>query len=335
MEPMETIVGHDWAVGWLRRALARDTIHHAYCFTGPEAVGKQTLALAFARALLCTAPSAADRPCGVCSVCQKSMGGFHPDLRLVEPTTPTAALTVEQIRAVVHDAALSPIEARVKVFVIARMNQATTAASNALLKTLEEPPGHVVLILLSDRREALLPTIVSRCQVIGLRPLPRELVEQTLITRWQIPAARATLLARLSHGRLGEAVRLVQDGDAPSARTRQIDSLLQLLAAGRVQRLTTAAALAADEDSLLPTLVSWQSCWRDIWLCQTQHEAAIVNVDRASTWYDLAKRLPRTAVVSALQGVTHTADLLGRNVNTRLALEVLLLRLPFENGAIT
>ncbi len=330
----DTIVGHDWAVSWLRGALTRGTVHHAYCLTGPESIGKRTLALAFAQALVCSAPAVADRPCGTCRACRKSVAGSHPDVRVLAPNPPTAAITVEQIRSIVHDAALSPLEARYKVFVIARMNQATSAASNALLKTLEEPPAYVVVILLSERREALLPTIVSRCQVIGLRPLPPHQIEQALVTRWHIPAERAALLARLSHGRLGLAVRLAQDEAAWDARGQHIDALLQLLGAGRVQRLGYAATLAAEEDQVLPTLIDWQSCWRDVWLVQARCGEQIVNRDRAPALRALSTRLPNPQVAAALRAVTRTADLVGRTVNTRLALEVLLLRLPFMNGVM-
>lgn len=331
---MNTIIGHDWAVNWLRSALARGAVHHAYCLTGPPAIGKRTLALEVARTLLCTAPAGADRPCGACPACQKSAAGKHPDLRVLQPPSDAAALTVEQMRTVVHDAALSPLEGRYKVFVIAGMNQATAAASNALLKTLEEPPGYVVIILLSDQREALLPTIASRCQVIGLRPLPTQLIEQALVTRWQVPPARAALLARLSHGRLGWAVRLAQDDAAWTARGRQVDDLLRLVSAGRVPRLAHAAALAQDEAQVLPTLVTWQSIWRDVWLHQVQRGDRALNVDRAPTLCALAERLSPQEVTAALRAVGRTADLVGRNVNTRLALEVLLLRLPFTNGAM-
>lgn len=331
---MDTIIGHDWAVGWLRGALARGMVHHAYCLTGPPGVGKRTLALAFAQALLCTAPAGRDRPCGTCPACHKAAAGHHPDLRFLAPSPPTAALTVEQIRSVVHDAALSPLEARYKVFVIARMNQATTAASNALLKTLEEPPGHVVIILLSEQREALLPTIASRCQVIGLRPLPAHVIEQALVTRWHVPPERAALLARLSHGRLGHAVRLAQDRAAWEARRQQLEDLLRLLGTGRVPRLAHAATLASDEERLLPTLVNWQSFWRDVWLHQVRRGDRAVNVDCLVTVRTLAEQLRPPEVVAALGAVGRTADLLGHNVNSRLALEVLLLRLPFTNGVI-
>lgn len=332
---MDTIIGHEWAVGWLRSALARGTVHHAYCLTGPPAVGKRTLALAFARTLLCTAPEGSGRLCGTCPACRKSATGNHPDLRVLEPASPAAALTVEQTRSVVHDAALSPLEARYKVFILARMNQATAAASNALLKTLEEPPGYVVIILLSDRREALLPTIASRCQVIGLRPLAPQLIEEALVTRWHVPAERAALLARLSHGRLGQAVRMVQDETVWATRRQQLDDLLRLLGAGRVQRLAYAATLATDEAQVLPTLVNWQSFWRDVWLYQVQRGDRAIHIDQAARLQPLAGQLRQQEVTAALRAVGRTADLIGRNVNTRLALEVLMLRLPTMNGGMT
>ena len=108
------------------------------------------------------------------------------------------SIQIEQVRALQGDAALSPLEGRYRVFILREIERATPAAANALLKTLEEPPGHVVLVLTCVRRDLVLPTIVSRCQPLALRPLPIPQVEAALAERWQVPADRARLLARLS-----------------------------------------------------------------------------------------------------------------------------------------
>ena len=326
---MHNVIGHNWAVQWLRETLVNDQVRHAYCITGPANVGKMTLALGFGRALLCTAADPARRPCEACAACHKTAGGFHPDLRVIAPPADASALSVEMMReSVVREAALSPLVGQRKVFIIAQMHLATPAAANALLKTLEEPPAAVVIILLSDRGDALLPTLVSRCQVVSLRPAPQALIEQHLRTHHDLTAAEATLLARLSNGRLGYAKQMAADRAAWEQRRQQLDDLAGLLTASRVDRLTYAANLAGHADLVVATLHTWQSWWRDVWLCQHGAAAHAINVDRTALLTAQAQRLSAAQTRASLQMVRRTAQLLDSNVNVRLALDVLLLRLP-------
>lgn len=326
---MHNVIGHDWAVHWLRQTLVSDQVRHAYCILGPANVGKMTLALGFARALLCTASDAAARPCEACAACHKTAGGFHPDLRVIAPAADASAISVELIRdSVVREAALSPLTGQRKVFIIEQMHMATPAAANALLKTLEEPPAAVVILLLSERREALLPTIVSRCQVVSLRPLAQDLIEQHLRAQHGLSPAQAALLARLSNGRLGYAKLLAADRAALEQRSQQLDDLAGLLSAPRVERLAYAANLAAHGDQVAPTLHTWQSWWRDVWLYQQGAGARAVNVDRTADLAELARRVPLAQTRASLQMAVRTAQWLEGNVNVRLALDVLLLRLP-------
>lgn len=326
---MHSVIGHDWAVRWLRETLVNDQLRHAYCITGPANVGKMTLALGFARALLCTAPEITRRPCDACDACRRTAGGFHPDLRVISLPADANALSVETMReSVVHEAALSPLTGQRKVFIIPQMHLATTAAANALLKTLEEPPAAVVIILLSDRGDALLPTIVSRCQVLSLRPARQDLIEQHLVAQHSLTPAEAALLARLSHGRLGYAKRMAADRGAWEQRRQQLDDLAGLLTASRVERLAFAANLAGHTDQVAATLQTWQSWWRDVWLHQHGAAAHAVNVDRTTLLAAQAQRLSPAQARSCLQMVCRAVQLLDGNVNVRLALDVLLLRLP-------
>lgn len=326
---MHNVIGHDWAVQWLRQTLVSNQVRHAYCILGPANVGKMTLALGFARALLCTADDPLARPCEACAACRKTAGGFHPDLRLIAPAAEASVLSVELIRdSVVREAALSPLAGQRKVFIIENMHLATPAAANALLKTLEDPPATVVIILLTERREALLPTILSRCQVISLRPLAHEQIEQDLRARFDLAPAQASLFARLSSGRLGYARQLAIDRTAWEQRGQQLDDLAGLLTASRVERLAYAANLAAHADQVDAVLRTWQSWWRDVWLCQHGADAQVINVDRIALLAEQAQRVPLAQTRACLQRVVSTAQLLEGNVNVRLALDVLLLRLP-------
>ena len=151
-------VGHDWAVTLLRRSLAGGRVAHAYLFSGPPQIGKTRLALELAQALNCAQP---DPPCGRCPSCLKIARGTHPDVRLVEGEGAGGSLKIDQVRALQREAALAPYEGRYRVFILRQMDRATLEAANCLLKTLEEPPGHVVLGLTAVYPESLPLTIVS------------------------------------------------------------------------------------------------------------------------------------------------------------------------------
>ena len=316
------VVGHEWAVKLLQQALATGQLSHAYLISGPPQVGKTTLARACAQALLCTA---AEPPCGQCLACRKVQQNIHPDLYVVTPQT--ANLLIDQVRELQRQAALSPVEARHKVFILRQIEQATAPAANALLKTLEEPPAHVVLFLTLTEGEQTLPTVASRCQQITLRPLPTAQVAQALQEKWQAPPQRAELLARLSQGRLGWAVTMLNDAKAWSQRAQRLDDLLSLGSQNRVERMRYAERLSRQEDAI-GVLHLWSSWWRDVLLLQHGCEDQVANIDRLEVLRGQAGRYDEPQTRAFLEALTNTGRYLEQNVNAQLALELLLLRLP-------
>lgn len=324
-----SIVGHEWAVSWLQHSLAAGRFPHALLITGPAQVGKRTLALATAAALNCQGEP---RPCGRCRSCRKVAHGTHPDVRMVEAEAGKSGregiLKIDQVREMQREAALAPMEGRYKVFILRELERANLPAANALLKTLEEPPANVVLLLTSVRPHGLLPTIVSRCQVLALRPLPIPQVAEALAARWGANPQQAELLARLSAGRLGWAVERLADSRAWEERTRRLGELAQLLEAGRVARLAYAEALSRSPEAVLPTLTLWTIWWRDLLLIQQGLAEHISNVDQAATVAEQAARLSPPQVVDFLRRLRVATTQLNQNANVRLLLETLMLRLP-------
>ena len=336
------VIGHEWAVSALARSIATDRAAHAYLFTGPHAIGKTTLARALAQTLECTANN---RPCGKCSACQKIARDRHPDVQVIEgvpprydfdkdPPPPQRAsdserrtLRIKQIRDLEHTVSRAPFEGRWRIVILRCFEEAEEAAANAFLKTLEEPPSHTRLILTARDTSLLLPTIASRCQVLALRPLAPALVERTLIEK-SIDAERARLLAHLSGGRIGWALRAAQNPAMLDTRNECLDALTTVVHEGRAERLVRADALAKKSDDLPELLDFWLGWWRDVLLMQTGEGARVTNVDRANILQDHATRFSFEQVSRAVKSVRATARYLAQNVNARLAVEVLLLNLP-------
>jgi len=319
----------------LQRDVAQGRVRHAYLFTGPEGVGKRTLAAEFARALLC---KAAEPPCGQCRHCQLAARAEHADLLTVTPEISgkrvrAAKIKIEPVRRLIYDLTLKPVEAGRRVALLQDFDLANDEAQNALLKTLEEPPGNAVLLLTAERAEDLLPTIVSRCEVMALRPLPLRAVQDALVTRWDVPAERAGWLAHLSGGRLGWAVRMQSDGEALEARQARLDDLRRLLRASRVERMAYAEQLAKGGrlDRIQDMLDLWLGFWRDVLLASAGAEAPLANTDCEVEIRRLAEVVPPALAEQVLAALRQTGDWLEKNVNARLALEVMLLDWPRIN----
>jgi len=325
------VIGHTWAVDMLQRDLAQDRARHAYLFTGPAGVGKRTLATQFAHALLC--PNA-NPPCGQCRHCLLAARGSHPDLLTLEPTRTgrNAQIKVDPVREVIKALQLKPIEARRRVARVLNFHAANPQGMNAFLKTLEEPPGQAVILLTAERADDLLPTIVSRCEVVALRPLPWEQVREALITRWLVPAERADLLAHLAQGRLGYAVRLHGDDEALAARTQRLDDVQSLLTGNHVARFGYAERLAKegkeDGERIQAVLDLWLGFWRDVLLANTGAAGQWANPDRAADIQRVAQAVSPALARTVMVSLRRTGELLAKNANTRLALEVALLDWP-------
>jgi DNA polymerase-3 subunit delta' len=339
MSNWENIVGHGWAVEMLASGLANDRLGHAYLITGPEQVGKTTLARIFAQALNCEAAEA-ERPCGHCRPCKLIEVDRHPDVKFVSPEVSgrgKLTLKIEAIRQLQQDLNLSAYEARYKVAILERFDAATIGAANAFLKTLEEPPGKVVLLLTATDAEMLLPTIASRCRTLNLRPLPPDLIEISLATRWQVPAEKATLLAHLADGRLGWAVQAAEDGSILQTRAEQLSHLHDALAGRRATRFALADKLSRKPEVLPDLLKTWLSWWRDLTLLNQRQGKSIslllTNVDEVPRLEPLATAWSEQQINASLNQTNDALWQLERNANTRLVLENLLLIYPLPQPA--
>lgn len=339
MSMWETIIGHEWAVQLLAGAIHNDRVGHAYLITGPEQIGKTTLARTFAQALNCEAPPA-QRPCGECRTCRLIAANHHPDVRLLEPEVSgrgKLSIKIDEIRDLQQDLNLSAYEARTKVAVLKRFDAANLNAANAFLKTLEEPPANVVLLLTANDADTLLPTIVSRCRTIGLRPLPTDLIEQSLMTRWGVAADDAHLLAHLADGRLGWAVQASRNRAMREERRAQLAYLHEALDGRRVERFFLADKLARKPEELPDLLKTWLSWWRDLTLLAhgngrgargSSRGLRLSNIDERETLEGLRQRWSAGQIFASLKQTDLALWQLEHNANTRLVLENLFLTYP-------
>ena len=247
--------GQSSALGLVRRAVESERPPHALLLAGPPGVGKTTLALDLAAGLLCLADDPRDRPCRACAACHKIEHGNHPDLHIFRPEGAGQQIRVGQVQALAAELALLPLEGRFRVAIIEAAQRLNVDAQNALLKTLEEPPARVVLILAADDSASLLPTVVSRCARARLGPVAIESIAQLIVERGLSDAARAAAVARLAAGRPGVALALATRPESALVQARLAGALLDLLRADRRRRLSAQAELLADAAALGRTAV--------------------------------------------------------------------------------
>ncbi|MCA1899290.1 MAG: DNA polymerase III subunit delta' [Chloroflexi bacterium] len=327
------MLGHEWAVDMLRQHAARGNARHAYLFCGPPGVGRRTLALRLVQALNCPTPLASGDPCGACRDCKQIEAMRHPDLNVIQAQDNEGeikeggVLKVEQVREARRALTLKPYQAKYRAAIFLRFQEANESAANALLKTLEEAPAHAVLILTADVPEQLLPTIVSRCEILRLRPLPIGAIESDLIERG-LDEERARLLAHISGGRPGYARRLMDDPTVLEKREEYLNDLQTLLPAPRVEKFSYAERLSKDKDAMRQALLVWLSYWRDVLLRVAQADTPLINIDRNMEIEFLAGRLNLSSARRAVNRLEAALERMDKNVNSRLLAETLLLDLP-------
>ncbi len=269
-----SIIGHDRQVDILKRALAHDALAHAYLFSGEPGIGKRLTAHALAAALNCEAAGAGGG-CGVCPACRKVAGGIHPDVRIIMPESRDEQLLatlsskeagkasdeikIDQIRRAQESISLKPSEGRKKVLIVDDAETMNEASQNAFLKTLEEPPGESLIILITSMPQSLLPTIRSRCQALVFQPLPRHALADIIRGKRGLDEADAWFVAALSRGSLGRALEM--DVQKEKTDREQFFALWDGLGEMRHDEvLTLAEGVAKDRDGfdrLLDIGVEW------------------------------------------------------------------------------
>lgn len=331
------IEGHRAAKTVLERAVEIGRIHHAYLLVGPRGVGKATAAKAFAAALNCEKrPDDAWSPaCGECLSCRKIVRAQHPDVRFVEPDG--RSIKIAQVREILKAAVSRPFEARFQVVVIDEMQAMTEEGANALLKTLEEPPPTMKLLLVTDQPHSLLDTIISRCQMLRFGTLDHETVSRLLeahsvdsLDEDEEPPAPELLdvAAGYGEGSVGRAIGVLESGILDE-RADLMNGLQRLHPQQPKGLLDWAETLGRNERKRLDERLDvLRVLFRDLAVyAATGSTDRIVNTDLAEPMQRMAERVGAQRAAEMADAIGHAATLLDRNVNPQLVTEDLLLRL--------
>ncbi len=347
---MRDVIGQRRILEKLGEQALRSDVAHAYELSGPRSIGKHTVALRLAQTLNCGADHVISGGCGTCVACTKIEKGIHPDVLMVtrlvdqlvdrgerkgERAADRKFITIEQIRAMQQDLALRPLEGRKRVVIIDDAADLSEHAEVALLKTLEEPPPHAVLLLVTPTPSALLETIRSRVRPFPFRPVPRAEVEAALIARY---GRDATRFAAVAAGRPGIAFTLASDEAARSARTTLEREFYTLVASRLTDRFAWAADLADSErdtqkrnEQIESRLVAWGELVRDAAVVAAGAAERTLRPERAAQSQKLATAVPSRELVDLAQSFERwRRDVVETTVSARMLLELLALKLPYR-----
>jgi DNA polymerase-3 subunit delta' len=351
----DSIIGQQNAINVLKRAFENNRLAHAYLFHGPAGVGKEALAIELARAAVCEAQK--DRPCAVCASCVKMNSFSHPDVffifaapSTVKPEDERAVLdsvlanpywrmrpwasptiSIDKIREIRKTSSLKSFEGAGRVVIISEAEKMTTPAANALLKLLEEPPPQMTMILTSSKPNALLPTIVSRCQQIRCELLKEANIEEALRARENIESAAARLLSRVANGSYRHALEL-QDEDLNQRREIIVD-ILRTVIQGDYERLLKVEELQQGDRTLIKDYLKLLLLWfRDIMLLsqfpdEDRIEEKITNYDQLETLRKFLGAFESIHYEAAITALEESLIRIDRNIHMGLLLTVLFQRL--------
>lgn len=312
------IIGQDHCIDILKHTLLTGRVGSAYLFSGIEGCGKGLTARAFIASIFC----ASGTGCGTCPGCRRVMTGTHPDLHHVETTE--TVIKIERIRELQRELSLRPYEAPRKACIIDGAEKLNQSSGNALLKTLEEPPGDAILILLSNNADAVLPTIRSRCQILSFRSIPEESIRQHLLS-CGFTLERATMAAARAGGSMARGLRIAEQIDT-DLLTLLIERLPPLRRDDSISILRCAEELSGDREKALSLLESLEYLLREILRTRLgADEPGARSV--ASLPEALVNRYSVEEIFELSRIIWETRMLIMRNVNHQLAVELLLMKL--------
>lgn len=327
MYTFEEIRGNTPLVEQLRRSAASGRSSHAYLFLGGARAGKRLIANTFAKALQCEGEK---RPCDSCKSCHAFNHGNHPDVIYFQPLKNGKTYTIEDVREqLLETVDLKPFQYEKKIYIIEKADTLNIQSQNALLKTLEEPPAHAVFLLLAERAEAFLPTILSRVVVMKIRPLSAETIADYLMQAGHL-AEESHILSAYAQGRIGQALELVEDEGFREMRQDILGKLEALPSMSEGDAYLLAKDLEGYKNDLrfLDIMELW---YRDLLTAKSlREEGYLIQRDKKDAIFRAAKE-PAALLAKKAAAVRTARMRLAQNANFRLTMEVMLMDLK-ETG---
>ena len=320
-------MGHERPINLLQRAIAQEKVVHSYIFLGSEGIGKSLVALQFAKALNCLEGENRVDGCDRCSSCKKIDHLLHPDVSLIEPEGQT--LKIEQVRQMQRTLAYRPYEGRRRIVILTAADRMAHDIPNKLLKTLEEPPLHTVIILLANNSRFILPTILSRFQSIRFNPLPSNFVSDWLMKEKGLEENEARLLASLSEGSPGKALEIKEE-IAGIPRKDHLKGWVGAKSLSLEEKEGWVESLHSQRESLRLILEMAKTLLRDIVVMKTSMEgkgegSRLIHSDLAEELEEIAGKWSLHSLLKRMEILHQTSQAIRGNANTRLSLEAMML----------
>ncbi len=324
MASFDEIYGQPRIVDHFKNAISTGKISHAYMINGERSSGKEFIAKVFAQALQCEAEGV--DPCNECHSCRQANSGNQPDIIRVMHEKP-ATIGVEDIRTGINDNILiKPYASKWKIYIINEAEKMTVQAQNALLKTLEEPPAYAVIMLLTSNLEAMLPTIVSRCVVLNMKPVPDDLIKSYLMRELQIPDYKADVCTAFAQGNLGKAKALAASEEFDNIKTEAV-SLLRYIREMEITDIVSAINKIKDYKIDINDYLDILSVWyRDVLLFKATNDANhLIFKDEIQYIKNVANQSAYEGIEVILEALEKAKARLRANVSFELTMELLLL----------
>ena len=325
MLSFKDILGQDLIKKHFITAIATGNVSHAYILSGEEGMGKKTMANAFALSLMCEEGKSGE-PCRECHACRQVLSGNHPDIIYVTHEKP-ASIGVDDVRRQINDTIqVKPYRGGYKLYIVDEAEKMTVQAQNALLKTIEEPPVYAVILLLTANGEVFLPTILSRCVKMALKPLTDEQVRDYLTGRLQVPAAQAEVYTAFARGNLGKAIALSESEDFQRLY-EELLGLLEKVKKADLSELLEDVKRWKDEGTDLHQCLDFMQMWyRDVLMYKTTKD---INLLIFKDQFPAIKEMCTASGYDGLERILAAIDKAGirldANVNTELVMELLFL----------
>ncbi len=324
MESFKDVIGHKDIISYIQSAVTSDQVSHAYILNGERGSGKKMLANLFAQTLLCE--KGGPDPCGHCHSCMQAQSGNHPDIIRVTHEKPNS-ISVDDIREQVNQTVdIRPYEGPYKVYIIPQAEMMTVQAQNALLKTLEEPPAYVVLLLLTENADQLLPTITSRCVMLKLRNIKDTLIKKYLVEQLGVPESKADMCTAFAQGNVGRATMLAQSEHFNEIREEAIQLLKYVdeMSLNEIMKaVTRCTAYKLEITDYLDIIMIW---FRDVlYYKATKDLSKVVFKDQISYIEKRAGKSSYEGIQLILESLDTAKARLRANVNFELVMELLFL----------